>query len=127
MSLPEYVTVWICEQCGNYYGASNVGDLLDTWNYDMKGKPTFPRARCPTPSCAIKDIMRKPIRLAVPQPAMAGIEEHRPRRGELPLSVADVPDSPRWSGELCDNCSAEMVRTGNCLTCPSCGSNTGCG
>jgi len=54
-----------------------------------------------------------------------GNPPHRARRGEPPVPVTN--DSPRWSGELCKTCDSEMVRTGNCLTCPSCGETSGCG
>jgi hypothetical protein len=60
---PEYMIVWVCEGCGGYYAATNAGDLREKFNYDIKGQPTFPRARCPTPACAAKDTLRVPYRI----------------------------------------------------------------
>ena len=35
--------------------------------------------------------------------------------------------SPMPSGDLCPSCGGLVVRTGTCMTCQSCGFNTGCG
>ena len=54
------IEVWICPNCGNYYGASNAGDLSTTWN-EHHGRRTFLRSRCPTRACADEDIHRIPV------------------------------------------------------------------
>lgn len=53
---------------------------------------------------------------AVPEPA--GAEQIAHARGILNTPGNDVP---------CSNCNSTMQRSGTCLTCPTCGSNTGCG
>lgn len=51
----------------------------------------------------------------------------RPRvREDVPTSN-DVPALPQWSGSICLTCGGQMIRTGSCEICSSCGSNTGCG
>jgi rubrerythrin len=39
--------VWVCPRCLGYYASSSAGDLHQAMNRDAKGKPTFPRSRCP--------------------------------------------------------------------------------
>lgn len=41
------IVVWICEQCGNYYGCTSAENLDKQLNRDAKGRVTFPRTRCP--------------------------------------------------------------------------------
>ena len=55
--------MWVCPRCGNYYGASNAGNLDKLWNRDAKGRPTHRRAQCPT--CHIR---RKPYRVTIEVP-----------------------------------------------------------
>lgn len=57
--------VWVCDNCGDYYGASSAGDLDEKWN-EHKGEQTFKRSRCPTPSCAKQDIHRRPVAVEIP-------------------------------------------------------------
>jgi hypothetical protein len=126
MSLPEFITVWVCEDCGNYYAASSAGDLRLKINDDKETKrPSFSRARCPTPDCATKGTLRVPVNLATRrlQPVAVGVE---PQISEPPPN-ASPPVLPQWSGSSCLSCGGQMVRTGNCETCSSCGSTSGCG
>jgi len=53
---------------------------------------------------------------AVSEPV--GAEQVAHARGILNTPGNDVP---------CSNCNSTMQRSGTCLTCPTCGSNTGCG
>jgi hypothetical protein len=53
------MVVWICPNCGSYYGSSSAGNLHEKWN-EHQGKPTFRRSRCPTVACAAEDIHREP-------------------------------------------------------------------
>jgi predicted RNA-binding Zn-ribbon protein involved in translation (DUF1610 family) len=41
------VFVWLCPDCGNYYGSSHAGDLTKKLNFNLQNKPTFARSRCP--------------------------------------------------------------------------------
>jgi len=67
MARPATIRVWICDNCGNYYGASSAGELDKEWNVEKNSnKPTFRRSRCPTPACAQKDIHRTPITVRIP-------------------------------------------------------------
>jgi hypothetical protein len=126
VSLPEHITIWVCKDCGNYYASSSAGDLRTEFNKDMKGQPTFARARCPTLVCATNGTLRIPYVLPLLERIQRPNPERRIRRGEPVMSgISDAP-LPNWSGELCPTCASEMVRTGNCLTCPQCGDNTGC-
>ena len=43
----EIVIVYVCPNCENYYGASDMGDLVNTWNTNLKRERTHNRARCP--------------------------------------------------------------------------------
>jgi predicted RNA-binding Zn-ribbon protein involved in translation (DUF1610 family) len=131
VSIPEFITVWICPDCGNYYAASSAGDLLVEVNIDKESKkPSFPRARCPTPACAMKGTMRVPTRFkptqAIRPPVLVGSATEE-SRSDSRMIAASERASPTMSGEYCVVCGSETVRTGNCMTCPSCGENTGCG
>jgi ribonucleoside-diphosphate reductase alpha chain len=61
---------------------------------------------------------------AAARPATAALTDTPPvRRAVLstsPLGMIDV-------GAVCDQCGGTMQRTGACMTCSSCGNNTGCG
>ena len=59
------LTIWVCPNCGNYYGSSDTGDLSTQWNTDKKNQKTFRRSRCPTRTCAVEDIHRVPVRVEV--------------------------------------------------------------
>ena len=59
-------TVWVCDNCGEYYAASSAGDLREQWNTDMKGQPTFPRAQCPTMRCTQQGLQRRPVSVDIP-------------------------------------------------------------
>lgn len=46
--MPKFpVTVWLCPNCGDYFGSSSAGDLSAEWNTSKNGTPLFPRNRCP--------------------------------------------------------------------------------
>lgn len=131
MSIPEFITVWICPDCGNYYAASSAGDLLANINTDKETKkPSFPRARCPTPACATNGTMRVPTRFRPSQvikpPVLVGAAAQE-GPSDSRMIAASERASPTMSGEYCVRCGNETVRTGNCSTCPSCGETTGCG
>lgn len=130
MSIPESIIIWICPDCGQYYAASGAGDLNESWNTDMKGAPTFPRSRCPTIQCAAKGTLRVPrvfmLSPEIKPPVLVGsVEQESPP--ESRMIAASTRASPTMSGEYCVKCGSETVRTGNCMTCPACGENTGCG
>lgn len=42
------IVVWICANCGNYYGSSSAGNLSEQINKDKQGNFLFSRSRCPT-------------------------------------------------------------------------------
>lgn len=58
-------TVWVCDNCGMYYGATNAGDLHETWNTHHNHN-TFRRSRCPNPACAKQEIHRRPVQVEIP-------------------------------------------------------------
>lgn len=43
----QNVEVWVCPNCGNYYGSTSAKDLNDQMTADIKGQPTHLRSRCP--------------------------------------------------------------------------------
>ena len=61
---------------------------------------------------------------AAAKPATAALTEAPPVRpavvSKSPLGMIDI-------GTVCDQCGGTMQRTGACMTCSSCGNNTGCG
>jgi ribonucleoside-diphosphate reductase alpha chain len=61
---------------------------------------------------------------AAAKPATAALTDTPPVRpaavSRSPLGMIDV-------GAVCDQCGGTMQRTGACMTCSSCGNNTGCG
>jgi hypothetical protein len=58
------VTVWVCQQCGNYYGATSAGNLHKFFNRDAKGKVTTRRSKCP--NCV--GMYRKPYTFTIEIP-----------------------------------------------------------
>lgn len=46
-TMDHIIVVWICPQCGNYYGASSAEDLDQMMNYDKKGSVVSVRTQCP--------------------------------------------------------------------------------
>ena len=60
----------------------------------------------------------------VARPATSALTDTPPVRPAVvsrsPLGMIDV-------GAVCDQCGGTMQRTGACMTCSSCGNNTGCG
>ena len=58
-------TIWVCDNCGEYYGATSAGDLHEDWNHHH-GNPTFRRSRCPNPACARLEIHRRPVKVDIP-------------------------------------------------------------
>jgi predicted RNA-binding Zn-ribbon protein involved in translation (DUF1610 family) len=58
------ITVWVCPQCGEYYGATSAGNLHKFFNRDIKGKPVSRRSQCP--NCT--GVTRKPytFKLEIP-------------------------------------------------------------
>ena len=60
----------------------------------------------------------------VARPATSALTDTPPVRpavvSKSPLGMIDV-------GAVCDQCGGTMQRTGACMTCSSCGNNTGCG
>lgn len=43
----EIVVVYVCPNCGSYYGTSRMGRLEEIFNTDLKNKNTHLRSRCP--------------------------------------------------------------------------------
>jgi hypothetical protein len=66
MARPASVVVWVCDNCGNYFGSSSAELLHDQWN-EHHGVRTFRRSRCPTKTCAEQGIHRIPIKLELPR------------------------------------------------------------
>lgn len=58
--------IWVCDNCGEYYGASSAGDLREQWNTKLNSdERTFPRSQCPTPVCAQQGIQRRPVNVDI--------------------------------------------------------------
>jgi hypothetical protein len=110
--IPEFVTVWVCLDCGSYYASSSTGDLTVQMNTNSKGEPTFPRARCPTMLCALKETMRIPMKVPLDQ-----------IQSEPPTSASTNIDSPHWSNERCGKCGKPLIVTGDVLSCSGCNSS----
>jgi ClpX C4-type zinc finger len=50
-------------------------------------------------------------------------EEHRSKPRTAPIMMS----ASGFSGDFCGNCgSSRMIRTGTCVTCADCGTNSGC-
>lgn len=113
MSLPEFVTVWVCHDCGNYYASSSVDDLRTEFNTDIKGDVTFARARCPTMMCAEREVMRIPMQLPLGR-----------SQPSTPESAPSDNDLPRWSNRRCDLCDKVLIETSEQYTCSGCGTIT---
>jgi hypothetical protein len=73
MDVKVRATIWICPTpgCGNYYAASNAGDLAESYNLNHNGQRSFNRAECP--DCRIRGTQVQrvavDIRPTVPEPA----------------------------------------------------------
>lgn len=59
------VVVWVCRECGNYFGSTSAGDLSSTLQTTKRNKPQIPRSRCPNLACQAKEIDREPVRIFV--------------------------------------------------------------
>jgi hypothetical protein len=47
--------------------------------------------------------------------------------GVAPAKAQQPPKRPSYNGDICSYCqSLNVVRTGACMTCQDCGTNTGC-
>ena len=68
------VTVWVCFNCGNYYGASSAGDLSRE-KQATPGRPnsaSLMRSACPTPTCMQRGLHRERCVAEVNAPSAAG-------------------------------------------------------
>lgn len=66
------IVVWICPECGDYFGSTSAGDLSQKWNQEdvtagHKGRRTFTRDTCQSCRARGMDAKRVPHEM-VPAP-----------------------------------------------------------
>ncbi len=140
------VDLWVCD-CSHYFGSSHTPDLANEILKDFRpgraGVIKGSRDECPNCKTLGRGVVHKKrasFWLNTKTGSLQGADEAEVSSIESDLPVVPIAEDndqtmtainpitkPVASGEICRDCGGMMTRTGSCMTCQSCGSNTGCG
>ncbi|MBO0769284.1 MAG: vitamin B12-dependent ribonucleotide reductase [Solirubrobacterales bacterium] len=131
-SMPDYIMRWLAsrfldtdtqEALGILTAAvrakQSASDTASSYGSDTAG-PAAGNSAPDAPAPSASSSAASAVPSAPAKPAAAALTDTPPVRPAKLTKSYDV-------GTTCDQCGGTMQRTGSCMTCSTCGNNTGCG